>query len=317
MIINDIITIYYNKGVLKMIGDKVKELRKLLGMTQKDLAKNLGLKSQTTIAAIENNKNKPSNELLSKMSDLFKVSTDFLLEKVKWDDGYICLLLSVKLNKRMKEENLSVEELSMKLNIPAQDLIAIRNAQLDIDSLASYRIVADYVDLSKEDINFITSYTKKSFKLDLLQESEEYLLTPTESPLFKSDFINVPILGVVRAGSPILANENIEGYIPLPASMINHNKEYFALRVKGDSMNLEFKEGSIIIVEKTNTIENGEIGIVLVNDYEATVKKVVKNKNMITLIPMSSNSIYTPTMYDMVNDEIKIIGKVKHAIKSY
>jgi repressor LexA len=313
MIADDIMIIYYDKGVLKMISDKVKELRKLLGMTQKDLAENLGLKSQTTIAAIENNKNNPSHELLSKMSDLFKVSTDFLLGKVEMDIGYVRLLLSVKLNKKMKEENLSIEELSGRLNISTKDLMAIKIAQPDITDIGSYRTVTEYIEIPKEALHLLTSYTHKS----LSQESEEYLFTPTESPSLKSNFINIPILGVVRAGTPILANENIEGYIPLPASMIGKNKEYFALRVKGDSMNLEFKEGSIIVVEKTSIIDNGEIGVVLVNDYEATVKKVVKNKNMITLIPMSSNSIYTPTMYDMVSDEIKIVGKVKHAIKSY
>jgi repressor LexA len=317
MIINDIIIIYYDEGDFKMIGDKVKELRKLLGMTQKDLAETLGLKSQTTIAAIEINKNKPSNELLSKMSDLFKVSTDFLLEKVEQDSGYVRLLLSAKLNKKMKEENLEVEQLSKKLNISQHDLMVIKNAQSDINAFDSYRTVAKYIELSKEELHLLAYYANKSLKPDVPQESEEYLLRLTESPSFKSDFMNVPILGVVRAGSPILANENIEGYIPLPFSMISKNKDYFALRVKGDSMNLEFKEGSIIIVEKTSTIENGEIGVVLVNDYEATVKKVVKNKSMITLIPMSSNSIYSPTMYDMENDEIKIAGKVKHAIKSY
>jgi repressor LexA len=317
MIISDIMIIYYGKGVLKMIGDKVKELRKLLDMTQKDLAEKLGLKSQTTIAAIENNKNKPSNELLSRMSDLFKVSTDFLLEKVEQDGGYLRLLLSAKLNKKMKEEKMTVEELAKKLNIPSQHLMVIKNGQGDMDALDSYRAVAEYSGLSMAELNFLMSSSYKPLKIDLPQESEEYSLNSTEAPSLRADIINIPILGVVRAGSPILANENIEGYMPLSTSMISGSKDYFALKVKGDSMNLEFNEGSIIIVEKTNIIENGQIGIVLVNDYEATVKKIVKNKNMITLIPMSSNSVYTPTMYDMANDEIKIVGKVKLAIKSY
>jgi repressor LexA len=82
-------------------------------------------------------------------------------------------------------------------------------------------------------------------------------------------------------------------------------------------MNLEFKEGSVLVIEKTNFIENGEIGVVLIDGLDATVKKIVKNDNMITLIPMSNNPDYTPTMYDIIKDEIQIIGKVKHAIKSY
>lgn len=210
-----------------MIGDRVKEMRKLIGMTQKDLAEALGLKSQTTIAAIEKNKNNPSSELLMKMSDFFKVTTDFLLDK-------------------------------------------------------------------------------------------EAPIIPSEPlPPTVNDLVNIPIVGSVRAGLPMLTNENIEGHIPLPSSMINNNKEYFALTIKGDSMNLEFQEGSIIIVEKTNIVDNGEIGVVLIDRSEATVKKVVNNKKMITLIPMSSNPIHLPTMYDLSRDDVQIVGKVKHVIKSY
>lgn len=210
-----------------MIGDRVKELRKQLSLTQKDLAEKLGLKSQTTIAAIEKNKNNPSNDLLMRMADLFKVSTDFLLGK--------------------------------EAPITASEALSV------------------------------TAH----------------------------DFISVPIVGAVRAGLPILATENIESSISLPSTMINKNKEYFALKIKGDSMNLEFQDGSIIIVEKTNIVNNGEIGVVLIDSCEATVKKIIMNKNMITLIPMSSNTIHIPTMYDLTKDDIQIIGKVKHAIKSY
>ena len=301
-----------------MIGDRVKELRKLLGMSQKELAEKLGLKSQTTIAAIESNKNNPSNELLSNMSDLFKVSTDFLLEKVELDGGYLRLLLSVKLKEKMKKEGLTESELSKKLNVSVQDLIIIKNAQLDMNVLNSYRTVAEYVELPLMDLYSLMTYASTTLKLNYPEDIREDVSFLAESPsVVTYGFINIPILGVVRAGLPILATENIEGHIPLPTSMISSNKEYFALKVTGDSMNLEFKEGDILVAEKTNIAENGEIGVILVNGYEATVKKVVHNKNMITLIPMSTNPIHTPTMYDIEKDDVKIVGKIKHAIKSY
>lgn len=134
------------------------------------------------------------------------------------------------------------------------------------------------------------------------------------STVIPSDIINLPIVGTVRAGQPIFAIENIEGHFPAPKTMLSSDKEYFYLKVKGDSMNLKFQEGSLLLVEKCSTIENGEIGVVLIDGLEATVKKVVSNENIITLIPMSSNPEHVPMIYDIVKDEVRIIGKVKFSI---
>lgn len=133
----------------------------------------------------------------------------------------------------------------------------------------------------------------------------------------KSNIINLPIVGSVRAGEPILATDNIEGYLPTLKSFLSSDMDYFYLRVQGDSMNQEFDNGSLILIEKTPCIENGEIGVILIDDMEATVKKITQNKNMITLIPMSNNPVYVPLMYDIIKDQIQIIGKVKQAIKIY
>ncbi|MBY6267992.1 MAG: LexA family transcriptional regulator [Parageobacillus thermoglucosidasius] len=132
-----------------------------------------------------------------------------------------------------------------------------------------------------------------------------------------SNIVNLPIVGTIAAGQPILAEQNIEGYMPILSSFLNKHKEYFYLKVKGNSMNLEFPEGSYVLVERTSTVENGSIAVVLVNGYEATVKKVSINKNIITLIPMSSDPYYQPQIYDITKDEIKIIGKVVQAVKIY
>ena len=132
-----------------------------------------------------------------------------------------------------------------------------------------------------------------------------------------SNLINIPIVGSVRAGEPILAQDNIEGYQPTLKDSLCSDKEYFYLRVQGDSMNLEFTEGSLLLIEKTPWVENGTIAVVLIDGMEATVKKVIQNENMITLIPMSNNPEHVPHMYDVVKDKISIVGKVKQAIKTY
>jgi len=133
----------------------------------------------------------------------------------------------------------------------------------------------------------------------------------------KSNIINLPIVGSVRAGKPVLAIDNIEGYLPTLKSFLSSDKNYFYLRVQGDSMNQEFDDGSLLLIEKTSYIENGEIGVILIDGMEATVKKIIQNQNMITLIPMSNNSNHVPQMFDIIKDQINIVGKVKQAIKIY
>jgi repressor LexA len=71
-------------------------------------------------------------------------------------------------------------------------------------------------------------------------------------------------------------------------------------------MNVEFREPSMVVAEITNTVKNGKIAVLLINGDKLIVKKVVQNSNMITLIPMSTNPIHIPTMFDMVKDAIKI-----------
>lgn len=293
-----------------MIGDRVRELRKLLGMTQKDLAYKLGLKSQTTIAAIESNKNKPSNELLSKMADFFNVSTDFLLGKVDDDGGYLLLLFSVKLNEKMKEENISVEELSERLNISVESLMTIKNAEINKNAYYEYQDVAEYIGHTLKEAQNVMAYSKNQLRLIALAKAKSI-------SIIADYYLIIPVIEVKKADVPILADENISGYIPLAWTMARSNREYFALDIRDDSMNVEFRHPSTIIAEIASTVKNGEIAVLLINGHELMVRKVVQNSNMITLIPMSTNPNHIPTMFDMTKDEIKIVGKVSHAIKIY
>lgn len=145
----------------------------------------------------------------------------------------------------------------------------------------------------------------------------EYLIKEDTVEYVPRKIIMLPIVGVVRAGQPILATENIEGRFPIDESFIKKDKSYFFLRVKGDSMNLEFKEGSLLLIEKTPYVENGEIGVVMVNGDEATVKKIIRKDDMMTLMPMSNNPNHTPQMINLNKQEVRIIGKVSMSIKQY
>lgn len=120
----------------------------------------------------------------------------------------------------------------------------------------------------------------------------------------------VPVIGKISAGLPILAVENIEGYEFAPSSHIKEGYEYFYLRVQGDSMNLRFNEGDIVLVQKQDTLENDEIGVILVNGDDATVKKYKSENGLVILEPLSTNPENTVQIYNPKNISIKIIGKV-------
>lgn len=126
----------------------------------------------------------------------------------------------------------------------------------------------------------------------------------------------IPIVSQISAGLPIYAEENILEHTYIATKKLNTNKEIFGLRVNGDSMDKEFRDGDVVIVEKDAVVENGQIAVVQVNGYNATVKRVRYEKDRIILIPESNNPAHYPQVYSQ-GDEVKIIGKVVSSQKFY
>lgn len=121
---------------------------------------------------------------------------------------------------------------------------------------------------------------------------------------------NVPVLGSVAAGLPILAVEDIEGYVPVPES-VRRGRELFALKVKGESMiNAGILDGDIVVVNRTPVAENGEIVVALVDD-SATVKRFYKEKGHYRLQP--ENDSFEP----IIVDEVVLLGTVITLIRNY
>ena len=122
--------------------------------------------------------------------------------------------------------------------------------------------------------------------------------------LSRREVINVPIVGQVAAGQPILAVENVESYFPIPAEYMP-NVQTFMLKVKGESMiNVGIFDGDQILVQQQNTAHNGDIVVALVEDC-ATVKTYYKEKDCYRLQP--ENDTMEPIM---VYGDLKILGKV-------
>lgn len=100
----------------------------------------------------------------------------------------------------------------------------------------------------------------------------------------RRDTVNIPLVGQVAAGQPILAQQNIEDYFPIPAEYVPKN-ECFMLRVKGESMiNAGIMNGDTILVERQETARNGQIVVALIDD-SATVKRFYKEEDYIRLQP--------------------------------
>ncbi len=125
-----------------------------------------------------------------------------------------------------------------------------------------------------------------------------------EGYLAKQEIENIPVLGRITAGQPILAVENIEDTFPVPVSYLE-NATVFMLRVKGDSMiNAGIFDGDFIMVKQQSTANNGDIVAALIED-EATVKTFYKEKNHIRLQP--ENPAYDPILY---TNGVTILGKI-------
>lgn len=150
------------------------------------------------------------------------------------------------------------------------------------------------------------------FSKDVLEQIK--LLTPLEinrnTLSSHSQFYMCPVYGQISAGQPNWAEECLEGYLPLDPQMMNisNPEECFFLRVNGESMNKEIKNGAYALIRKTDVVENGEIAVVLVDKYDATLKKFTQQGDLIILEPMSTDPSFTTQVYGK-DTEIKILGK--------
>lgn len=119
----------------------------------------------------------------------------------------------------------------------------------------------------------------------------------------RREMVNVPIVGRVAAGEPLLAEQNIENYFPIPMDYMPNNQT-FMLKVRGDSMiNIGIYDGDLVLVEQTPTARNGEVVVALVDDG-ATVKRFFKEEGIYRLQP--ENDALDP----IIVSEVQIMGKV-------
>ena len=162
----------------------------------------------------------------------------------------------------------------------------------------------DYLDLYKKAgyIDLIDEEKNQDIKIDKIGN----IVTP------------IPLLGTVKAGYNFLAQENWIGTVDVEKSLVGNGNGYFALKVKGDSMFPVLFEDDIVIIQKQNDFENGDIVVAIINGDEATIKKGKKSEAGILLQPL--NNTYEPLIFtydDMKNIPVIIVGIVKQLKREF
>ena len=129
--------------------------------------------------------------------------------------------------------------------------------------------------------------------------------------MVRTEMTSLPVIGTVAAGTPILAEENIDSYFPVPAEIVPNGAPSFVLKVKGDSMiNAGIFNGDQIFVQQCNTAKNGDTIVALIDD-SATVKTFYKEKDHIRLQPENDD------MDPIIVDDCQILGKVFGVFRYY
>ena len=202
-------------------------------------------------------------------------------------------LMAKNISRLMKENNIDRKKLSNDLKVKYTTLSDWINAKT-YPRIDKIELLADYFNVTKA---------------DLVEDKERQVLETL--PVKK-----IPVVSQISAGLPIYSEENLIDYTYIATKNLSVDKELFGLKVSGDSMDKEFRDGDVVIVEKDAVVENGQIAVVQINGYNATVKRVRYEKNRIILIPESNNPAHYPQVYSQ-DDEVKIIGKVVSSQKFY
>ena len=173
------------------------------------------------------------------------------------------------------------------------------------------REVADFFSISvKGTHDHLTALKKKGLLKQGSRKSRAMELVKSESD--KEASVDIPVLGTVAAGRPILAEENTDGSMRLPRSFLGSGGKYFALKVRGDSMeDAGIIDGDTAIIEQKEMVQNGEIAVVMLDDA-VTLKTFYRESARIRLQP--ENSKYSPIY---CTRDVRILGRLAHILRSY
>ena len=210
------------------------------------------------------------------------------------------MLTNVELGTYLKnvreDKKISLRDVEKLTGIGYSHLSMIENGKRNVTPALLKNLAKIYM------VDYIDLYEKAGY-LDLIESEKLKTAIPSSAVVF--------VYGTIPAGVPMEMIEDIIDTEEIPADMLKGGKQYFGLKIKGDSMYPEYRDGDVIICEKIEDCENGDECVVMVNGYDGTFKKVLKSENGIILQPL--NTTYEPMVYTNEQVEklpVKIIGKV-------
>ena len=145
---------------------------------------------------------------------------------------------------------------------------------------------------------------------DYFNVSIDYLLGRDNNEQQKKTGFKIPVLGTIPAGIPIEAIQEILDYEEISEEMAKRG-EYFALKVKGDSMSPIINDKDIVIIKKQDDAESGKICVVMINGFDATLKEIKKEKNGLWVLPKNPYCDFSPRFFtndEVINTPVRIIG---------
>lgn len=198
-----------------------------------------------------------------------------------------------RLKQLRNEKKINQRELANFLKVAPSTISMYESGQRE----PNFEVLESLADFFNVDLNYLLGKSDKTTKL-MIEDSQ-----PPQG-------LQIPVLGTVAAGIPISAVEDILDYEEIDSSFQSQG-EFFALRIKGDSMQPKMDDGDVVIVRQQSDANSGDTVIALVNGDEATCKKLQKTENGIMLV--STNPNYLPMFF--TNEEIQtkpvvILGKV-------
>lgn len=299
---------------METIGERIKKMRLEKDWTQKDLAKALGLKNDTAIANYESNYSTPKDDIKFKLCYIFNCTMDYLMGLTSYKNATEDLETDLyKLNLTEKEFD-DLICLVKENKLPSVKFLLSKESDkftrackicsyLDWDYTIPY--TEELTDEQERELQLLTERNREKVKSTLLSLNKNKVVHD-----LSRKFYMCPVYGKISAGIPNWAEECLEGYLPIDPNLMGiiNPEECFFLRVDGQSMNKVIRRGAYALIRKQDMVENGEIAAVLVNGFEATLKKFSKQGDLVILEPMSDDSSFTTQVYGK-DTEIRILGK--------